>query len=172
MSFNLELMSAAFSELFLKLINYPWEQQPINEAHLGHMHELWYPMNTQMKILRGLIPVENSFNPRSNNYHFNKHFSIINTLLTAIPIMTSILFVIIKNKTSMFPSSLTIKFALCNDPWSFTRTHLLARITQPPIAYFSAITVYPGPFRQLVFLFTFAVLWIIFVWVACIPKFQ
>ena len=49
-------------------------------------------------------------------------------------------------------------------PWSFTQTHLLARITQPPIAYFSAITVYPGPFRQLTFLFTFALLWIIFVW--------
>ena len=31
-------------------------------------------------------------------------------------------------------------------PWSFTQTHLLARITQPPIAYFSAITVYPRPF--------------------------
>ena len=43
-------------------------------------------------------------------------------------------------------------------PWSFTQTHLLARITQPPIAYFSAITVYPGPFRQLVFLFSFVVL--------------
>ena len=39
-------------------------------------------------------------------------------------------------------------------PGSFTQTHLLARITQPPIAYFSAIIVYPGPFNQLIFLFT------------------
>ena len=43
-------------------------------------------------------------------------------------------------------------------PLSFTQTHLLARITQPPNAYFSAITAYPGPFRQLIFLFTFVVL--------------
>jgi len=34
---------------------------------------------------------------------------------------------------------------------SFTQTHLLARVMQPPIALFSAITVYPGPFRQLIF---------------------
>ena len=43
-------------------------------------------------------------------------------------------------------------------PWSFTQTHLLDRITQPPIAYFSAITVYPGHFRQLIFLLIFAIL--------------
>ena len=34
------------------LINYSWRQQPIN---LAHMHEPWYPMNTQMKILWVLI---------------------------------------------------------------------------------------------------------------------
>ena len=32
-------------------------------------------------------------------------------------------------------------------PWSLTQMHLLAGITQPSIAYFSAKTVYPGPFR-------------------------
>ena len=47
---------------------------------------------------------------------------------------------------------------LCNDRAVLHKTHLLARITPPPIAYFSAITVYPGPFRKLIFLFTFAFL--------------
>ena len=40
----------------LKLINYySWEQQPINEAYLGHTHGPWYPVNTRMKILWVLI---------------------------------------------------------------------------------------------------------------------
>ena len=66
------------------------------------------------------------------------------------------------SKISSDPPLPPDKHGLCLDRatilWSFTKTHLLARITQPPIAYFSAITVYPGPFRQLIFLFTFAVL--------------
>ena len=31
----------------LKLINYSWGQQPINEAYLGHMHEPWYPHSNE-----------------------------------------------------------------------------------------------------------------------------
>ena len=49
------LTEYSFDWGILKLINYSWGQQPINEAYLGHMHEPWYPVNIQMKILWVLI---------------------------------------------------------------------------------------------------------------------
>ena len=76
----------------LKLINHSWGQQPINEAYLGHMHEPWYPMNAQMKILWVLIWDQTWFWSQIKHLHFNEHFSIINTSLTTIPKMTWILF--------------------------------------------------------------------------------
>ena len=80
---------------FLKLINYSWGQQPINEAYLGHMHEPWYPMNTQMKILWVLIWDQTWFWSQIKHLHFNEHFSKINSSLITIPKMTWILFDII-----------------------------------------------------------------------------
>ena len=76
------------SYVILKCINYSWEQQPINEAYLGHMHEPWYPaINTQMKILWVLIWHQTWLWSQIKHLHFNDHFSIINTSLTTIPKM-------------------------------------------------------------------------------------
>ena len=68
----------------LKLIKYSLGQQQINEAYLGHKHEPWYPMNTQMKILWVLIWDQTWFWSQIKHLHF----SIINASLTTIPKMT------------------------------------------------------------------------------------
>ena len=81
--------------IFLKLINHSWGQKPTKEAYLGHMHEPWYPINTQLKILWVLIWDQTWFWFQINHLRSNQHFSIINTLLTTIPKMNWILFDII-----------------------------------------------------------------------------
>ena len=71
------LTENSFDLDILKLINYSWGQQPLNEAYLGHMHEPWYPVNTEMKILRVLRWDQTWFWSQIKHLHFNEHFLIM-----------------------------------------------------------------------------------------------
>ena len=110
--------------IFLKLINHPWGQKPTNEAYLGHMHEPWYPINTQLKILWVLIWDQTWFWSQINHLRSNQHFSIINTLLTTIPKMNWILFNIIN-----FDSIGYTNYSINGPRWIYLPDFLATSIT-------------------------------------------
>ena len=56
-----ETLALVFEILLLKLINYSCSQKPINDLHLGHVDESWYPMKHQMKHHQVFIRDETCF---------------------------------------------------------------------------------------------------------------
>ena len=84
------------------------------------MHEPWYPMNAQMKILWVLIWDQTWFWSQIKHLNFNEHFSIINTSLTTIPKMTWILFDIINHNSVGYQKLLqpALRFHLFLGVWN------------------------------------------------------